>query len=78
MTVSRGSSPTETGIPAVTETNRKGCALSSFKHRWGLGTLKAMERLGLEPTPGATHHRGNDDAVEIARMLGLAMRGLRG
>lgn len=42
------------------------------------GMLKAMKRLGLEATPGSTHHRGGDDAVEIARMLGLAMRGLRG
>jgi inhibitor of KinA sporulation pathway (predicted exonuclease) len=41
------------------------------------GMLRAMRRLGLEPTPGGTHHRGNDDAVEIGRMLGLAMRGLR-
>jgi inhibitor of KinA sporulation pathway (predicted exonuclease) len=41
------------------------------------GMLKAMKRLGLEATPGSTHHRGGDDAVEIARMLGLAMRGLR-
>lgn len=43
-----------------------------------MGMRRARERLGLEPTPGATHHRGNDDAIEIARMLGLAMRGLRG
>jgi len=42
------------------------------------GMPRAMRRLGLEPTPGAKHHRGSDDAVEIARMLGLAMRGLRG
>jgi inhibitor of KinA sporulation pathway (predicted exonuclease) len=42
------------------------------------GMLRAMGRLGLEPTPGSTHHRGGDDAFEIARMLGLAMRGLRG
>jgi inhibitor of KinA sporulation pathway (predicted exonuclease) len=42
------------------------------------GMLRAMRRLRLDPTPGGTHHRGNDDAVEIARMLGLAMRGSRG
>ena len=42
------------------------------------GMQRTMRRLGLEATPGSTHHRGGDDAVEIARMLGMAMRGLRG
>lgn len=42
------------------------------------GMLRAMGRLNLEPSPGRTHHRGSDDAVEIGRMLGMAMRGLRG
>jgi inhibitor of KinA sporulation pathway (predicted exonuclease) len=37
------------------------------------GMMKALKRLGLEATPGSTHHRGTDDAVEIARMLGMAM-----
>jgi len=41
------------------------------------GMLRAMRRLGLEPTAGSTHHRGADDAVGTARMLGMAMRGLR-
>jgi hypothetical protein len=39
--------------------------------------LQAMKRFDLEPTPGGPHHRGADDAVEIAKMLGRAMRGLR-
>ncbi len=42
------------------------------------GMMKAMRRLGLEATPNGRHHRGGDDALEIARMLGRAMRGLRG
>ena len=41
------------------------------------GMLRAMRRLGLEPTPGSTHHRGADDAVEIARMLGMVLGGGR-
>ena len=41
------------------------------------GMMRAMRRLGLEPTPGATHHRGCDDAIEIGRILGLAMREAR-
>lgn len=50
--------------------------MSAWKRETGM--LRAMRRLGLEPTLGSTHHRGGDDAVEIGRMLGLAMRGLRG
>ena len=41
------------------------------------GMLRAMRRLGLEPTPESMHHRGGDDAVEIGRLLGMAMKGLR-
>ena len=47
--------------------------------------LAECERFGLdfplsdtEATPNGRHHRGGDDALEIARMLGRAMRGLRG
>ncbi len=35
--------------------------------RKGLGTMAALRRLGIEPT--GTHHRGIDDARNIARML---------
>jgi len=50
--------------------------MAGWTHETGM--LKAMKRLGLATTPGSTHHRGGDDAVEIARVLGLPMRGLRG
>lgn len=42
------------------------------------GLRRALKRLDLEPTPGSTFHRGSDDAVEIARVLGLVMRRSRG
>jgi inhibitor of KinA sporulation pathway (predicted exonuclease) len=38
---------------------------------------KTIRRLGLDPTPGFTHHRGADDAAEIARMLAFVMERLR-
>ena len=42
------------------------------------GMAGAMRRLGVEPLPGSRHHRGCDDAVEIARLLGMLLRGARG
>jgi len=40
--------------------------------RRGLGTHAAMARVGL--TPEGTHHRGIDDARNIARLLAVALR----
>jgi hypothetical protein len=45
---------------------KEGYALATGTRR-GLGTLSALRRLGLEPE--GTHHRGIDDARNIARML---------
>jgi len=42
------------------------------------GMAGAMRGLGLEPTPGSTHHRGADDAVNIARIAALVLGGFRG
>ena len=39
------------------------------------GMAGAMRRLGVEPIPGSRHHRGCDDAVEIARLLGMVLGG---
>lgn len=41
--------------------------------RRGLGTYAAMAKVGLAPT--GTHHRGIDDARNIARLLAVALRG---
>lgn len=41
------------------------------------GMSGAMRRLGVQPIPGSRHHRGCDDAANIATMLGVLFRGLR-
>lgn len=53
--------------------------LVAFTAGWRreVGMRQALKRLGLQPTPGAVHHRGADDAAEIARILGLVLRGLK-
>jgi len=39
------------------------------------GLRRALNRLGLEPTPGSTFHRGADDAANIGRLLGMVLGG---
>jgi len=41
------------------------------------GMMRAMRRVGVEPTPGSTHHRGADDAVNIARLLAVVLASSR-
>ena len=41
------------------------------------GMTGAMRRLGVLPFPGSRHHRGCDDAANIATMLGVLFQGLR-
>ncbi len=41
------------------------------------GMMETLKRLGVESMPGSRHHRGCDDAVNIARLLALVLRGLR-
>lgn len=45
---------------------KEGYAMRTGSRR-GLGTMAALRRLGIQPT--GTHHRGIDDARNIARML---------
>jgi len=69
------------GIPfplGATHLNVK--RLVALSARWDReeGMAGAMRRLGVEPLPGSRHHRGCDDAVEIARLLGRVLGGVRG
>lgn len=41
------------------------------------GMAGAMRRLGIEPLPGSRHHRGCDDAANIAMLLGMVLGGGR-
>ena len=45
---------------------KEGYAMRAGSRR-GLGTMTALRRLGIPPT--GTHHRGIDDARDLARML---------
>ncbi len=41
------------------------------------GMMETLKRLDIEPAPGSRHHRGYDDAINIARLLAAVLRGLR-
>ena len=41
------------------------------------GMGDAMRRLGVQTLPGSRHHRGCDDAANIATILGRVFRDLR-
>ena len=41
------------------------------------GMMETLKRLHIEPMPGGRHHRGCDDALNIARLLAVVLRGLR-
>ena len=41
------------------------------------GMMETLKRLHIEPAPGSRHHRGYDDAINIARLLAAVLRGLK-
>lgn len=41
------------------------------------GMMETLKRLDIEPAPGSRHHRGYDDAINIARLLAVVLRGLK-
>jgi len=66
------------GLPRTTFEVRKvppGSDTLAFGEGWDRedGMAGAMRRLGVEPIPGSRHHRGCDDAAEIARLLGRVL-----
>jgi inhibitor of KinA sporulation pathway (predicted exonuclease) len=68
------------GVPfpfGGTHTNVKRELARMAGWRREVGMAGAMRRLGLDPVPGSRHHRGADDAVNIARLLALVLGGLR-
>lgn len=54
-------------MPFAEHWNLKEAYAMRAGSRKGLGTMAALRRLGIQPT--GTHHRGIDDARNIARML---------